>query len=881
MRLGSVLFAFTLVGSAFGAVLGIDYGEQHIKAMVVSPQAPMELVLTPEAKRKEISGLAIRNRSKDEIERIYGSAVGSLATRFPNNVFLHLKTLLGKTIEDKDIINAYLEQHPGVNIVSTKRNSLAFDIDGKQYSVEELVAMNLQEIAHRANAMLQEKDPRTKDFVDKFAIAIPEFYDQNQRLALIDAGSFIEKAYGTYLVNDGLSVAINYALKQRDFTPGEENHFMIYDIGSGSIKTSLISISQPINETEPLQIDFEGFGYNELLGGSKLTNEIAKLIETKFLEKNPKITKSKLKGEPKALAKIQQLAEKLKLILSANSEASASIESLISDIDFRVTITRQEFEETLKPFSDDFIQPIRNALYSYSKKSEIAINDLSGVILAGGSSRVPFVQQSLSKIIPENKILKSVNADEAVVNGVTVRGVKLFDAFKTKPLNITERSIFEYSLSHSNGDSQVIFEKGSQYPNATQVLIPIQNTDLFKMDFYENDKIVSNITVQPISSFTDEKCKGGIYLNMTVELNEIRVLNTKSVQTICLKEELGAKSVYEVINENGDKSSKLSIEYPDYVEDNVVIEPLTSKERIDFIDLLRDLDLKDKKRFQLQESKNSLESTLYDARAFLTEEEVIANGPPAQLKKLSEMVSSYLNWLEDESDNAAKKDLNKKKKEVSALLKKIKLYLESVGEPLDLDQFTTLLEKSEDIMKKFENYDKLLQEGLSKLEETIPSNVLNVREEFENVKLTIGISKSLFKWNETLTTLRETTLSIKQIVAANSFAKLQREELYEMKTSLDKLIEAADTKVKALKSAADYRINEVKAVYARKLRVAKRKEERRKKSLEKALANNGTASDNELTSAAESMDHSKVRTTAQSESNAKTKTKTELVNDEL
>lgn len=196
------------LSTAFAAVLGIDYGQQYIKAMVVSPQAPLELVLSPEAKRKDISGLAIKklftgNNKQHEIERIYGSTIGSLETRFPQNMALQLKPLLGKTINDTEIISDYLSKHPGVNITATKRNSLAITIDGIAYPIEELLAMNLQEIVHRSNALLKENDHRTRDYVDKIALTVPEYFDQKQRMALIDSGSFIDRAYGTYLVNDG------------------------------------------------------------------------------------------------------------------------------------------------------------------------------------------------------------------------------------------------------------------------------------------------------------------------------------------------------------------------------------------------------------------------------------------------------------------------------------------------------------------------------------------------------------------------------------------------------------------------------------------------------------------------------------------------------
>ncbi|CAI4606982.1 BBF_collapsed_G0033520.mRNA.1.CDS.1 [Saccharomyces cerevisiae] len=361
------LTAFVAIGS-LAAVLGVDYGQQNIKAIVVSPQAPLELVLTPEAKRKEISGLSIKRLpgyGKDDpngIERIYGSAVGSLATRFPQNTLLHLKPLLGKSLEDETTVTLYSKQHPGLEMVSTNRSTIAFLVDNVEYPLEELVAMNVQEIANRANSLLKDRDARTEDFVNKMSFTIPDFFDQHQRKALLDASSITTGIEETYLVSEGMSVAVNFVLKQRQFPPGEQQHYIVYDMGSGSIKASMFSILQPEDTTQPVTIEFEGYGYNPHLGGAKFTMDIGNLIENKFLETHPAIRTDELHANPKALAKINQAAEKAKLILSANSEASINIESLINDIDFRTSITRQEFEEFIADSLLDIVKPINDAV---------------------------------------------------------------------------------------------------------------------------------------------------------------------------------------------------------------------------------------------------------------------------------------------------------------------------------------------------------------------------------------------------------------------------------------------------------------------------------------------------------------------------------------
>lgn len=888
------------LSTALSAVLGIDYGQQHIKAMVVSPQAPLELVLSPEAKRKDIAGLAIKklftgNKKKHEIERIYGGAIGSLETRFPQNMALHIKPLLGKTINDSEIISNYLSKHPGVNITATIRNSLAITIDGVAYPVEELLAMNLQELAHRSNALLKENDHRTRDYVDKFAVTVPEFFDQRQRKALIDSGSFIDRAYGTYLVNDGLSVAVNFALKQqRSLEAGRDYNFIVYDIGSGSIKASLVKISNPENATDAMTIENKGYGF-ATVGGSDFTSIIAKIIQEKFLEKHGKtVTSKQFQASPKSLAKINQLAEKMKMVLSANNDASGSIESLIDDIDFKVVITRDEFESKLASFKNSLLDPITNALKTqFNNKTEwITLPQLDGVILTGGSTRVPFVQQTINEVFDNDKILKSVNADESAVNGVTLRGIKLFDAFKTKPLDIIEHSIYNYTISYENSTgsfNETIFERGTVYPVENSIIIP-SKSDLKEINVMsqENGVSLTNTNIKNNELFNSQSCPNGVHYNVTFELNAIRTFSVKEVKAICLRdvkdEDLKTETTSSgnsttVASKNASKNKLKSPISVVFDEIDTVIEPLSYAARIKHINHINDLDDADKKRFQLQEAKNLLESSLYDARNFLTEEEVVANGPKAQLDELSNLASKYLEWLEDDSDNATKTQINKKRKEIQTLKKKIENYLRAIGEPLDLEQFEGLLERSGNILHSITAQERLNSEKLELFVEAIAEEPqFNCTEKYNKIKLPDHMVKSLSRFNETITYLNQTHVSIENLISSKAFDKLNREELFELKEAFDKVLVAAE-KSDILVSVDEYRFNELKSAYHREVRAYKRKLEKEKRKLakESKLATNGTESFSSITSA--SIDISSESATKPY--TTKSSTTTDIAHDEL
>ncbi|CAI4044768.1 hypothetical protein SKDZ_11G1360 [Saccharomyces kudriavzevii ZP591] len=833
--IGLLFFATFVVTGSLAAVLGVDYGQQNIKAIVVSPQAPLELVLTPEAKRKEVSGLSIKRlpgygeNDPNGVERIYGSAVGSLATRFPQNTLLHLKPLLGKSLEDETSVTLYLKEHPGLKMASTNRSTIAFVVDNVEYPLEELVAMNIQEVVNRADSLLKDRDARTVDSVDKISLTIPDFFDQHQRNALLDASLMTTDIKDTYLVSEGMSVAVNFFLKQRQFPPGELQHYIVYDMGSGSTKASMFSILQPEDITEPVTIEFVGYGYNPHLGGGKFTMDIGSLIENKFLETHPAIRTDELHANPKALAKINQAAEKAKLILSANSEAAINIESLFSDIDFRTSITREEFEEFIADSLLEIVMPINGALSEQFGDYKTNLSDVNGVILAGGSTRIPIVQEQLLKLVSEERILRNVNADESAVNGVVMRGIKLSDSFKTKPLNVIDRSVNTYSFRSSNqSELHDVFVRGSVYPNKTSILSTEADptTKNFTIDLFENGKLLETVTVNSpaaTSSYSFKKCPSGVVYNITFGLSSDRLFSIQEVNYICRKED----------DENESKQPKNKSNRLNFSSEDVEIKRLSFSEISCLREHMQLLDKQDKERFQLQKNLNILESNLYDARSLLMDDEVVQNGPKSQVEKLSEMVKVYLDWLEDASFDTNPEDIISRIREVGILKQKIELYLESSKEPLNLQQFKGMLEEGRKLLQAIENHKNTVEEFLSEFETEFADTIDNVREEFKNTKQPAYVSKALSTWEETLTSFKNSISEIEKVVAKNSFGEDLRERLFEIKLEFDMYRTKLEEKLLLRKSGDESRLTEIKKLHLRKFRLQRRKEEKLQRKLEK------------------------------------------------
>ncbi|QLL34211.1 hypothetical protein HG536_0G00680 [Torulaspora globosa] len=825
---------------SLAAVIGIDYGQQNVKAMVVSPRAPLELVLTPEAKRKDISGLAIRKRG-DGIERIYGSAVGSLATRFPKNSLLHLKPLLGKTEADEIDIVLYLREHPGVEITATKRASLAISVDGQEYPIEELSAMNIQEIVNRANRLVKEKDSLNSDYVDKLAITVPDFFDQHQRRALLDVGSLTTDNLETVLISDGLSVLLNFVFKQRDFVLGEPQYYIVYDMGAGSTKASLFSILQPANESEPLKIELGGYGFDEHLSGSKFTLDVASLLENKFLEAHKTIRTDILHSNPNALAKLNQAAEKAKLILSANSEASVSIESLIDDIDFRTKVTRQEFEDFIQESVVDLVKPLEDALDRQFWQSHVALKNIQGVILTGGSTRVPAVQQRLISVLGEKKVLKSVNADESAVNGATIRAVKLFNAFKTKAVDIVERSPSDYGLKIMEDETEmIVFPRGSAYPR-TKTIEVAQMSNLSKaltLDLYEDGKIFRKVRLLPEvikKAFPTDECTDGISFNATFSLSQNRLFDLDKVQAICWngpKAGEGEKDSgkgqssdqSDRLNDSRDKGRNKKSPTLEFLTEEVPLSHLMHQEKYRLRENIKTLDEKDSERFEFERAKNELEALLYNTRDFITSEDVAETGPKKHLEKLASIIPTYLDWLEDESDGADKADIMSKIAAVNDLKSRVEIYIESLQEPLNAEQFKALLAKADKLSKKINTEREVPHEGLSALNETFSQAGYDIQKEYFKINLPYYLSNPLSSWNDKFEALQKIANATKEKISSDALGKDSREELLELKLSFDQAFIELEQIMELLEKARNYRFRELLSWYQRAEKAKKRKE---------------------------------------------------------
>ncbi|KAL9018409.1 MAG: hypothetical protein Q9185_004316 [Variospora sp. 1 TL-2023] len=446
----SLLLLFTSTASALSAVLGIDFGTEYIKAALVKPGIPLEIVLTKDSKRKETAAVAFKpskSGSGPKIfpERIYGGDALALSARFPGDVYPNLKTVLGQYFENNDRVSEYQRRFPELRIVEAKErgtvgfSSRCFDEMEDPFLVEELLAMELKNI--RANAVaMAGKGSTIKDVV----ITVPPSYTAMEKRAVTMAADLAGLRVLS-LISDGLAVGLNYATSRTFPTVNEgskpEIH-LVYDMGAGSASATILRFQGKVvkdigkfNKTVQ-EVQIMGAGWEKTLSGDALNQVIVDDMVGKFAATSHIKTLGKeakdIQGHGRTMAKLWKESERLRQVLSANSETQASFEGLFhDDANFKYKITRADFEKLASRYAEKVKAPINMAL----EAAKLSLSDLESVILHGGAVRTPFVQKELEAIVGSaDKIRTNVNADEAAVFGAAFKAAGINPSFRVKEI---------------------------------------------------------------------------------------------------------------------------------------------------------------------------------------------------------------------------------------------------------------------------------------------------------------------------------------------------------------------------------------------------------------------------------------------------------------
>ena len=373
-----------------GKILGIDLGTTNSAMAVMEGNEPTILV-NAEGDRTTPSVEGFR---KDG-ERVVGKAAKNQAVTNPENTVSSVKRFIGRSYDE----TAEERKTVAYNVVKGKDGRSVVDIDGKEYTPEEISAMVLQKL--KADA-----EKRVGQPITEAVITVPAYFNDAQRQATKDAGK-IAGLEVKRIINEPTAAALAYGLDKVN----KDQKILVFDLGGGTFDVSVLELGDGVFEV------LSTAGDNHL-GGDDWDHRVIDWMADKFAADNGGID---LRKDKMALQRLKEAAEKAKMELSSTTQASINLPFITADatgpkhLDY--TLTRAEFERITKDLLDRCKQPVERAL----KDADLGTGDIDEVILVGGSTRMPAVQQ-LAEAMTGKKPNMSVNPDEVVAIGAAVQG---------------------------------------------------------------------------------------------------------------------------------------------------------------------------------------------------------------------------------------------------------------------------------------------------------------------------------------------------------------------------------------------------------------------------------------------------------------------------